>query len=74
MNEPRLFDDTMTVDDLEDRLAEIGEWVDCLNAETVDDTGMCPNIQRKIREAYEDLSVAFQRIDNAIELLKEAEG
>jgi len=74
MNEPRLFDDTMTVDDLEDRLADIGEWLDCLTDEAVDNSGMCPNIQRKIREAYEDLSVAFQRIDNAIELLKEAEG
>jgi len=73
MSEPRLFDDTMTVDDLWDRLAEIGEWVDCLSAETVDNTNMCPISQRKIREACEDLTVAFQRIDNAIELLKEAE-
>jgi len=73
MNEPRLFDDTMTVADLEDRLADVGKWVDCLSAETVDNTGMCPNNQQKIREACEELTVAFQRIDNAIKLLKECE-
>jgi len=73
MNEPRLFDDTMTVSDLEDRLVDVGEWLDCLSAETVDNTGMCPNIQQKIREAYEELTVAYRRIDNAIDLLKECE-